>query len=136
VDANQNGKKYAAGLEIRRPGGALYQTGFCNSQHLNNCNRRAIGRLTLATCPQLLVLACFRSLVVVFTLEQNVVRRHIRIVPSSNPAVRTRKSLDEVVSWNAAVLIDPNHLKNDLPKKQSACELKPNCFLRARDAMK
>jgi hypothetical protein len=31
-------------------------------------------------------------------------------------------------SWSVAVSTGPNHLKNDLPKKRSACEQKPYCF--------
>jgi hypothetical protein len=34
-------KRYAAGLEIHCPGGALYQTGPCNSQQLNASKVRA-----------------------------------------------------------------------------------------------
>jgi hypothetical protein len=36
-------KRYAAGLEIHRPGGALFQTGPCNPQHHFRSNRHAIG---------------------------------------------------------------------------------------------
>jgi hypothetical protein len=34
-------KRYAAGLEIHRPGGALSQTGPCNPQHHFSSNRHA-----------------------------------------------------------------------------------------------
>ena len=47
-----------------------------------------------------------------------------------NPAVRTRKH--EVVSCSVYVSNRLNRLKNDFPKKQNACELKPNRFHLAR----
>jgi hypothetical protein len=65
--------------------------------------------------------------------EQHEPKAEPKIV-SANPAVRTR--LHEVASWSVAVSNKPNHLKNDFLKKQSAYELKPNCFHQARRGTK
>jgi hypothetical protein len=72
---------------------------------------------------------------IVFTLELSGVRRRFIIKTSSNPAVRTRKAT-RLCHGTVAVSTRPNHLKNDLPKKQSASALKPNCFHLAQLGMR